>query len=61
MLAKSEMLLILLYDVKPVRSTMRQMPELKNLSLVVVRQAKRLTNVKYNPFYILKNRKSDGL
>ncbi len=38
MLAKSEMLLILFYEVKPVRSTMRQMAELKNLDLVIVRQ-----------------------
>ena len=32
------LLLMLLYDVQPVRSTMRKMPKLKNLGLIVVRQ-----------------------
>ena len=32
------LLLMLLYDVQPVRSTMRKMPKLKNLDLIVVRQ-----------------------
>ena len=34
------LLLMLLYDVQPVRSTMRKMPKLKNLGIIIVRQLK---------------------
>ena len=32
------LLLMLLYDVQPVRSTMRRMPKLRNLGKIIVRQ-----------------------
>ncbi len=34
------LLLMLLYDVQPVRSTMSKMPKLKRLGMVIVRQLK---------------------
>ena len=42
------LLLMLLYDVQPVRSTMRKMPKLKNLARVIYRQTGTLHPTAHN-------------